>query len=539
MQLSDSPHQVLALYGEIDNQVVAARNGTTAEDRAVVRLVETMLPGTTGFGQAGWYRELERFANRLRRKRAGGEPVEPVRFPTFTESIHHLANLPLLPSAEPAKDTTAAHRSSSPAVALRHTDRSTDLDPALAKAAYAAAVLDKISRIRLSDVPLSAPINNIGPALAGWLPTTFDARNDESVRADLDTVEGRRTRSTDLAAELVGRMDQITGRAEYSDIAREVVSAEFADMSLPCFGTLEDSGGLYCSTLYTRHDTEDLSVDDIARIINPLNWPLCSPFFDKMEYCQPRYTTAHWHRIRETIGAELDEYRLETSLIFHFADHRAGGAAPNRPRGVLINYDLDPHRDDDGIVEVDNGYLWVTPRNAGNDPTEPGVTIRSSKQERINGLSPTATSALGCILGWGQAAETMLAGTARDVLIGKLSDQGFHPFPVDTALKNADDDIDHGASGPAAPAPVSLPPNFADTVADTQHLLIDLINRTTAVAGDGADRWARGLGRQDVADLTSAMGANLTEWADLVYDTAERNVINKEDARTQNGIVDG
>lgn len=548
MQLSDTSHQVLALYGEIDRQVVMARKGRTPADKAVVALVETMLPGTTGFGEAGWYQELEKFANRLRREHSD-HPVEPVVFPTFAESVQHLADLPLLPTARssnaPSEDKW--RRSARPQVLFRQRNRSTERTPALAKATYAATVLEKIGRIRAAGTPaeppagtsLSAPLTNIGPALAGWLPSTFEAKNDSSFRAEIDTVEGRRSRSDGMATMLGQRVSEITDRASYLNVARDVVSDEFADMSLPCFGTLEDSGGLYCSTLYTDLCAEDLCVNDIARIIHPLNWPLCSEFFGEMVYCAPKYTPAHWHRIRETIGAEQDEYCLETSLIFHFTDHRTTGAGPNCPRGVVINYELDPHREDDGIVEVDNGYLWITPANSDGDPSQPGVRIRSSKQERINGLSPTATSALGCILGWGQAAESMLAGTARDVLANSALITEFQTFPTDTAKKDVDGDVDHYTPGAAPRPPLSLPPNFADTVGDVQTAVNDLIRRTASVAGDGAARWLDGLSRQDVADVTAAAGRNLTEWADLVYDTAERNVLTKDDKRTENGVVDG
>jgi hypothetical protein len=516
MQLSDMPHHVLALYGEIDDQVVEARKLSRPADRAVVDLVETMLPGSTGFGQAGWYRELERFANRLRRERAKADglgPVEELDFPAFNDSVIFLP--------DPERASTGKPRAARPEVAFRQQNRTLNRDPTYAKSIFAATILEKIHRLRGSEA-VSASLNTVAPVMDSFAGTPLRASGDV------------------VAADLINNLDEINTRAQYLDVVGGVANEEVALRSLPCLGTLEESGGLYCSTLYTSYLDKDLSVDDIAKIIHPRNWPLCSSFFGAMETGSPRYTPQLWTRMRETIGAELDEYCLQTSLIFHFVDHRAADAGTGkRPRGVMINYDLDPHRDDDGIVEVDNGYLWITADNSDNNPSDPGVRVRSSKQERINGLSPTATSALGCILGWGEAAEDMLSGTARKIIEGDLLRQDFEAFPTGAMSKAEAADIDHHTPGAAPPVSSSLPPNFGDSVRDVQCILSDLITRTAAVAGDGGARWMNALGPQDVTDVTTAVGKNLTEWADLLYETAERNVINTDEARAENGAPNG
>lgn len=538
MQISDLPHHVLALYGEIDKQVLEARKRDTPTDRAIVALVERMLPGTTGFAQAGWYQELERFASRRwSEQQVERATPDPPTFPGFAESIEFLR----APAARSAKDTGTPPPGPPPPTNRRLDNPTTERDPAYAKATYAAVVLEKIKRLKGSDQQLlSEPLNNIGNVLAGWLPTTDLARIDQTFRTRIATDEGRSAASEDLVGRLIDRVDEINDRALYRGIVGTVVSPEMASASLPCFGTLEESGGLYCSTLYTDYCFDDLSVDDVANIVHPLNWPLCSNFFGGMEARAPKYDRRRWSRIRETIGAERQEYCLKTSLVFDFADHRIPDAsAPHRPRGVVINYELDAHREDDGIVEVDNGYLWITPTNTANDPSAPGVRIRSSKQERINGLSPTATSALGCILGWGAASEAMLAGTARTYRDDPSCRPQFLAFPSGVGAagvsKGSQSDIDDFEPGPEVEGPATLPPNFADTVGDLQTVLTDLIERVAAVAGAGAELWRDGLSHQDVVAVATSAGQNLTEWADATYEIAERNVINKDQARAGNG----
>jgi len=93
---------------------------------------------------------------------------------------------------------------------------------------------------------------------------------------------------------------------------------------------------------------------------------------------------------------------------------------------VYINYDVDPDRDNDsGLVEVDSGYIWITPKVPGQAK---GVRIRTSKLERVSGLSPTASAALACLLGWGNQAHEMLAGTARKYIENPVPPPVFQPF---------------------------------------------------------------------------------------------------------------
>lgn len=69
----------LSFYGAIDEAVLYAKQDDRPNRDAVLRTVETLLPGTTGFAQAGWYRELQQVASRPG-VRVGDSPINGVNF---------------------------------------------------------------------------------------------------------------------------------------------------------------------------------------------------------------------------------------------------------------------------------------------------------------------------------------------------------------------------------------------------------------------------------------------------------------------------
>lgn len=526
MAIDDLLHSQVALYGEIDDQVVEARRGTTAADAAVVATAEAFLPGSTGFGQAGWLGDLTTFLNGTGVRRSGQSRFE---FPTFADATGIVAGAAV---GEPGSNRSGTPRSIPfPKAQVRRSIFDPARDPALARSVYASVILEKLYRIRNPDAAdprgRADPVANLFAATPSIVNSWADAHGPS--RTDSQTL--------DL---LTGSLDGIRTRMEWMDFAATNFGPAFADTSKACFGTLEDSDGLYCSTIYTDSTAADVSVDQIAQIIDPVNWPYCSQFFAEMNPQVPACDRNGWTRLVESIGAETAEYTIETALVFHFTDNRAS-ATNDIEKGIFLNYTLDPNRvGDSWIVEVDNGYVWVTPHNATGSPGDPGVRIRSSKEERINGLSPTATSALACLLGWGDAGRDMIAGTARRVFNNPSSGPGhdpeipplsvFEPFVAspqsaarDTPLKPA-----------TPPATAKLPPNFGDTVNDTRDLVKDLIGRAATVGGDAFRRWRDGLTPADLGQVATEFGQNLREWADTVYQTAEDNVRPKD--KTGGGV---
>jgi hypothetical protein len=524
----------LSFFGAIDEAVLFAKEGHGPNPDAVLHIVETLLPGTTGFGQAGWYRELEQFANRPGVK--NDELRTPITFPSVTDALEYLqavdsaermqlaiaslggptpaptpqpATQPPSPPTGPTPQPPGGPATGPPrtpaALPERVGDYTTFHDPVLARASYAAMVLASIANLgglppRLSAIP-DLPEQIMLAAVGSWAAGT--------------ALTGPTLEQT--VQDLLNEAKKVKSRKQWHSFAEKTVNKKFADQSLPCFGTLEADADQYCSTLYTNATDDDLSVNDIKRIVNPRNWSLCCKFFCTVVAQAPPYAEHGWSRILETIGPECDEWCLHTALVFFYGLDDNGG--------IFVNYDLDPNRQgDSNMVEVDNGYIWVTPLN-GTNPAQKGVRIRTSKQERVQGLSPTATSALGCLLGWGDAANELLSGTAEMVLNGQIPTAQLEPWAT-TPPNNYTSQMSSGATPPPpiVPSPATLPPNFGNTVDDVRKLFNDLIDRTRDVTADAATRWLDGMSREDVKKITTGIGTNLRQYALEVYETAESMV---------------
>ncbi len=237
-----------------------------------------------------------------------------------------------------------------------------------------------------------------------------------------------------------------------------------------------------------------------------------------------KFTSDGWFRIVESISAEPDEIPpADRPLVFWLDEQKD---KDGNEEGIFINYKLDTNRSGEGlsagIVEIDNGYLWV--KATHNGPGGKGVRIRTSKEERVNGLSPTATAALGCLLGWSDAGKEMLAGTARKAMNNKLdlpAGRTLKGWPPSTLKLTP---VDHDPATVPPDVPATLPINFSDTVDDTRTLAKSLIEKVTDNLGDAVSRWMGGLTRQDVEDITEEIGSDLKTWSLEVYDTAEANV---------------
>jgi hypothetical protein len=416
-------HSQLAIFGAIDEMVLEARKGNRgADDQKVLKTAARLLPNSTGFGQAGWYRELTQFlgAPGIRNENRRGL----FTFPSLDDATGELARVPppeTTPTGSGGDADTTSDRSQTSPVAGADTSRNPDSaggfehqtlydsanDPALARASYGAWVLQQLQQIGGAD--RSNDLHGVvNVAIRAFHPDL----GEDFVRTS--------------AGNLLDRGD-IATRGEWVDFVTKglQLGAPFAASSLPCFGSLHEIDGKYCSTVVTNSFDPELSVADIERVVEPVNWSICSKFFCGMAYGDPTRNTAGWSRLSETIGAECQEYGLTTDLVFYKVRREDDNS-------IFINYDIDPGRDlngpdsrDRGYVEVDSGYIWVSPENADNDPAAPGVRIRTSKQEHVNGLSPCATAALACLMGWADAGREMLAGTARRLIKAEQQNTGF------------------------------------------------------------------------------------------------------------------
>jgi hypothetical protein len=496
----------LGLFGEIDKQVVAAKAEKSALGDEVVDTVERLLPNTTGFGQSGWYKELEAFIT----AKATDPGSEPVAFPDLEQTLGYLQTLT---GGIEGLRTAVPISPDDPINTMLMSSYDYLINYVTAGAAYPSFVLDKIRRVNPGPRTdrLDEPLN----ILEGL----------QSPRNGMAPEEGspKFITSTDMQ-QIRAHIESINVRSDWRKVLGPEIDQDFAKKSESCFGLLEEADGKYCGSIYTDYNEDDLSIAQVQEVLHPLNWPTCSAFFHGVDVQNPNYVDTGWSRLLEIISPEPDQYLMRTALIFYFGKF-------DDKDGVYLNYDIDVTKQlDSFIVEVDSGYIILSERTDG----KPGVRIRTSKQERVNGLSPTAASALACHMGWGDLARDMLAGTARlvrDGTIPKALLTDFELSPPGPAILATNS----AKVVPTSPdsLPVELPGNFRDTVRDTTTLANDLIDRVTGGWGRAVQRWMDGMTREDVAATTKELGDNLNEFAQEVYTTAENDFKGKP--RKQNG----
>ena len=222
------------------------------------------------------------------------------------------------------------------------------------------------------------------------------ADNDTLSRHDLDRLS--------YAAKVLIELKKAGARVDVPDSELEALRKLSKTPRPPCEGELRKVNGQFCTVITTRLDNVDVSVDDIKKVLDPLNWPKYCSFFKKMK--ELGRDSNKWTRVLEEVGTD---FSLKTTLKYWKGELEDSS--------VFVNYDLDDHRStadgDDGWVQVDNGYILVTPK--GKDH----VDIFTSKEIAIPGLSPTATAVLACQLGWAEVGEHMFDAAKRLAESGK------------------------------------------------------------------------------------------------------------------------
>ncbi len=187
---------------------------------------------------------------------------------------------------------------------------------------------------------------------------------------------------------LFGQLDEVDSREEWRSFAAEEVS--HCSPSSRCrasASSTRSTANTSAPSTPTRRDDADRH--DIEKILDPRNWTIsCN---SSARQAQTAVHQPGWSRILEKIGPEPEKWRLTTALIFFYGRDAEAVSSSLRPRPAP--------RKRLGLVEVDKGYIWITPLK--DRPSKKGVRIRTSKQERVQGLSPTAR--LRSVACWGGA----------------------------------------------------------------------------------------------------------------------------------------
>jgi hypothetical protein len=500
-------HAQLALFGLIDEIV------TTTGDPKIAATVETFLPGTTGPGQRGWYGELTNFLSKpeLFPRDPDGNAVPrggAVQIPAYTEALTELRN-----GVEPGQPLPADTPAPSAVV--------------LSKTVFASMILAKIAR----DMP-EPPTHGLEPL---WTTDPLDAllpmATAQSSFPPISTAEPQPQPLPPAPPppaappgppppagqqSLHDRLLDIGSRQAYTDqlmaVGGDQLTADVALRPLPCTGALRrGADGRFHTMLTTDWPQPLISLDEMKAIIDPQNWPgLCGFFVGMTPRPAPNPDTSRgWSRVLEAVSGDKTQWEMRTALRYW-----KGVIAPTGD--IFINYDLDnPREGDDNLVEVDSGYIWITPLNPG-DPNN-GVRIRTSKAVRIRGLSATATAALGCIMGWGDAASQMLVEHVKQppagaVNFGNASVE--RPLPVGAATPST-------ANILAAADAVELPDRWRGAfINNMQREVNATIDTLAPLASLLWTQWSDGMSAEDVKSFGQASGGALTNRAVAMFNAA-------------------
>ncbi len=497
-------HAQMALLGRIDEVVC---NGNLKDE--TVKLIETFLPGTTGIGQRGWFGELELFLQREElapsHATAGGsdERAAPVEFPDYIEALAELR-------AEP----TAEEKAASPAT--------------LSRALYAATILSQAERLEGSL-----------PAPPGWdpsqtVPDPLDELVPTLVRSDsepLPPVAGADSESTgDPVQDLKKALREVSGPAEYAalatSVARATVDPLLADVlrrPVVCTGALRKIDGKFCTVLTTCWDSP-FTLADVKKIIDPQNWPKLCDFFVAMDEQPVRNpdSSLGWSRVLESVSGDPKQWQMQTALRYWkgvVIDEKTGDET-----AIFVNYDLDepPREGDCKLLEVDAGFIEATPLVPGDDDSV--VRIRTCKQVRIRGVSLTATAALACGFGWGDAMSQMFSTSpatntkvfAASVLQAKPANTG-----QSTTKKPDDEETDEEIN--EAAEDVELIKGWRGAIIRAMQTQMTAgIGRAKDLGTDFAVRWSDGDGFSlaDVKEFGTRYGKEMTEYATSVFEAA-------------------
>ncbi|MDT5368557.1 MAG: hypothetical protein QOC62_2988 [Mycobacterium sp.] len=338
------------------------------------------------------------------------------------------------------------------------------------------------------------------------------ADNDTLSRHDLDRLS--------YAANVLIELKKAGARVDVADSDLEALRDLSQTPRRPCEGVLRNVNGQFCTVITTRQDDVDVSVDDIKKVLDPLNWPKYCSFFKSMK--DLGRDSNRWTRVLEEVGTD---FSLGTTLKFWKGELEDGS--------IFVNYDLDDHRStadgDDGWVLVDNGYIMVA-RTADNH-----VDIFTSKEIAIPGLSPTATAVLACQLGWAEVGDHLFDAAERLAKSAKGAKQ-----PAGTKRwKPSDTESPGKPAAPTGALAARIPRGMRGAlIAAALEQADDFFTSTSAVAGDFATRWQNGIDRKDVADVAAKFSKELAHYSMELFDAPKKmfmSSMQKVDAGQENG----
>lgn len=431
-------HSLLALYGALDDAVTAAND----PESPVTETVERFLPGTTGPGRRGWFDDV-----RLLVRRLSNDPAQ-TEFPDRAEALSEIAGL-----RTPPTDTGVR-------------GESTISPPEIVRFLY---VMGAHCQLRSPAEEDELFANALAIAVPGRTATEQDAGGRALLEIFTSGLRGGGDFSAAIAA----------AAAHQPPLVSAQVAALVSNTRVDTTIRYDHCGNEY-AVISVEYANDPVSVAQIKRVVDPLNWKRCCQFFCDMRPLKPDSDDYGWSRVLEVISTLCGGYSIKTAIKYWKAD---------LPDGAYINYDLDDARTttpDNGVVLVDRGFIRF-------ENTATGMRIRTRKEVKFAGIPSVATIIFAIVGGYASIGQSMLVGCA---------------------LNPPDDAIDWQPSRPTAkqpkphtPQPCTPEPGSCGCGSDAP------INPAFAQA---VDMWAR-----CVTDMSAEYAQMVNRWTKCGVDTDE------------------
>lgn len=440
-------HSLVALYGALDDAVVASDDGHVTET------VEGFLPGSTAPDRRGWFEEIRGFVRRL------SIDPEQTEFPTRTAALREFADMR-------SRSAVADEVGIGPVE--------------MSRLLYAIAAHWQLASRAEEEQALFAD------ALSVAIPGTTGPSSTAGGHALLDLF-GESLSSANTFAEVIAA-------AHGQNLVSEAVLLYVQNSSLKT-DIRRDACGEY-AVLEAEYFRDRLPLNDVKAVVDPLNWPDCCPFFCDMKPIPKTPDSYGWSRVLESVSTLCGltpGYRLRTALKYWKGE---------KPGGAFINYDTDDDRAntaDNGSTVVDRGYVSF-------EEEKTGVRIRTLKEVKFAGISAYATLMFARFGGYADIGENMLVGCALNPQDHHLPWQ----ISVATGKPARAFDPTRCASAAPAPGPCGCHDSLHPAMAEAVEMWTDCVTEVSTEYAGLMNRWATcGFDANEMVEFGSKLSVRL------------------------------
>jgi hypothetical protein len=433
---------LLALYGALDQAV------TSSGDAGIEATVERYLPGSTG-PNAGWYDELLGFLTNLTSVDSA-VAEEPPAAPGLSAALTILQshNQPRTQGATPKPLTPVQ----------------------LSRMVYAIGALSHLPGDYLPQ---------------GWETPFAQTLAVASPRPGYQTAPftGAPPSADDLLALL---QSQFRSRDDFPQVMAYAAQQGWVDILVAAVPLCQTNAmwvrGHLCVVLTTEFPSQQVSLDQLKDVIDPLNWAKCLPFFCEMDPEPDR--PDGWSRVLEHVSTTCPI--PGTPQMITPLKYLKGPAAgdPAAQSTAFIDYALDdnpaPGEKGDGRMVVDEGFIRMT-STAANSAT-PGVRVRTRKVAGFRNLAYFPAALFACVMGYGDVGMAMLLG---GVAARASNPAGWTNWAPSTATGVS------GSTPPGQPAGNGDP--ISQGVALAVSMLNECIDDMSKMSAAVAAKWATGV----------------------------------------------